>query len=113
MRCIVVLLIAVALSLTALHAGGADYNDLKSVLKDKRMANNRVAELTLKYVYISEKDDTLFMTSQSPACNLWLRYKKNDLERIRTFVKDRMYTIKIRITDVGLFTIRGELLTIE
>ena len=104
------LLISVMSTITAT---ASDYTELRTILKDGNSAVGKIADLKLKFVYLTDKDNKLFMANDSPACNVWIKYNKDQASGVKEFVKDERHDLKIKITSVGRIVVEGDLIEIN
>jgi hypothetical protein len=92
---------------------GADYKDMRSVLRAKKAAIGKTAELSLKLLLKSKKDRKLMFTHNRPDCNVWVVYSEAQEKMAKGLIVRKIYLVELKITGVELIVVNGKLISVK
>jgi hypothetical protein len=98
---------------TSVLVYGADYRDMRSILRAKRAAVGKTAVVNLKLLLKSKRDRKLMFTHNRPDCNVWVVYRKAQEKMISGLELRRVYLVEFTITGVELFVVNGRLVSVK
>ncbi len=110
--CSLILALFVVLG-TSVLVYGADYRDMRSILRAKRAAVGKTAVVNLKLLLKSKGDRKLMFTHNRPDCNVWVVYRKAQEKMIKGLTLRRIYLVEFTITGVELFVVSGRLISVK
>jgi hypothetical protein len=92
---------------------GADYKDMRSILRARNAAAGKTAVLNLKLLLKSKKDRKLMFTHNRPDCNVWVVYREAQEKMVKGLELRKIYLIEFKITGVELFVVNGKLVSVK
>lgn len=92
---------------------GADYKDMRSVLRARNAAVGKTAELNLKLLLKSKKERKLMFTHNRPDCNVWVVYSEDQEEMVKSLIIRKIYLVELKITGVALIVVNGKLISVK
>lgn len=92
---------------------GADYKDMRSVLRARNAAVGRTAELYLKLLLKSKKDRKLMFTHNRPDCNVWVVYSEAQERMVKSLIARKIYLVEFTITGVEIIVVNGRLISVK
>jgi hypothetical protein len=110
--CSLILALLVVLG-TPVLVYGADYKDMRSILRARNAAAGKTAVLNLKLLLKSKRDRKLMFTHNRPDCNVWVVYSEDQEEMVKGLELRKIYLVEFKITGVDLIVVNGRLVSVK
>jgi hypothetical protein len=92
---------------------GADYRDMRSILRARNAAAGKTAVLNLKLLLKSKRDRKLMFTHNRPDCNVWVVYREEQERMVKGLELRKIYLVEFKITGVELIVVNGKLVSVK